>query len=160
MMNDEIRTTLIRMGRVFPTFIIPHSSFTTSTMMSFEEFLTAYQEACSRGDTRAIMPHVAEDYRGDYVYPAGNMRAFDKEALEAGWRAAEENFAAAGARWAFENVAMGRREDERIVASWVSFLVEGQPTGRSFLVATFRQTPSGWKLTREHMQHRVDPVKG
>ena len=126
--------------------------------MSFQEFLTEYQDACSRGETEAILPHVAEDYRGDYHYPAGNTRAFDREALEAGWRAAEDHFAGAGARWRYENVTMGRREDERIVASWVDFLVEGQPTGRSFLVATFRQTQEGWKLTHEHMQHRVEPV--
>jgi ketosteroid isomerase-like protein len=123
--------------------------------MSFSDFLDRYQAACSAGSTAEIMRHVAPDYVGDYVYPAGNYRRFDRQALEEGWKAAEESFAAAGARWRFENVVTAAREDERIAVYWVAFVIEGQETGWSLVTATFRWEEGRWLLAREHVQHRV-----
>lgn len=124
--------------------------------MPFDEFLAAYRLACSIGDADAILGRVAEDYRGEYHYPAGLVRAFDRRALAEAWRAARDSFAAAGARWRYQHLAVGARDNERVVVSWVAFVVEGEATGHSLLTEVFRKTPGGWELAREHMEHRLE----
>lgn len=123
--------------------------------MSFHTFLAEYQEACSRFDADAIDLSVAEDYAGEYRYPGGNVRVYDRAMLMDGWRSAREYFGPAGVCLRYSNIAAAQREEERIVTSWVAMPVRGQETGVSLLVSTFRHTPEGWKLVHEFMQHRL-----
>jgi hypothetical protein len=125
---------------------------------AFNTFLRCYLDACSRFDRDAVMAAVAADYSGVYHYPGGVLRAYDRCALSDGWSASAEYFGVAGARLEYQVMAAMAREEERIVAAWVTMPVPNGPPGRSFLLAAFAPRDGEWRLVREVMEHRVDPV--